>query len=77
MCPAQQGQLHLSMLVEEVVHEKGKVDTGEWGVGSGRQSLGEGMKARRAFIPTTERSGPRIPGPHCVHKFTHSRPTIC
>lgn len=49
---------------------------GHWGVCSGRQSLGEGMKARKVFVPTTEPSGPRIPGPHCDHKFTYSRPTL-
>lgn len=53
--PAQQGQLQLSMLVEEAIHEKGG-----WAQesGQGKESLGKGLQAEKAFLPTAEHSGP-------------------
>lgn len=70
--PAQQGQLQL-MLVEEAVHEKGEMGTGEW---TGEAKPGRRHGAGRRSFPLLRAQALESLGSTMFTKLTHSRPAV-
>lgn len=71
--PAQQGQLQLSMLVEEATHEKGG-----WAQesGRGRKAWERACRLRRRSFPLLSTQALESLGSTVFTELTHSRPAV-